>query len=134
MASHAGHLVERRGLELAAGGLATLTVGAVGLGAVAGPADGESGPTVCPFRLATGAPCPFCGMTHAVVALGGGDLGAMVEANPAAPAMVALALVLLVRLATAFRRGTAIAWPRLTMLAVATTVAGSWIVRLSGGL
>lgn len=30
--------------------------------------------TLCPFRAATGLPCPGCGMTHAFVCLGHGNL------------------------------------------------------------
>jgi hypothetical protein len=31
------------------------------------------GPTVCPFRLVTGLPCPLCGATRAFVLFGHGD-------------------------------------------------------------
>jgi len=36
----------------------------------------------CPFRLVTGLPCVTCGMTHAFVALAGGDLTAAWAASP----------------------------------------------------
>ncbi|MGH9196425.1 MAG: DUF2752 domain-containing protein, partial [Acidimicrobiia bacterium] len=49
-------------------------------------------PLICPLRLITGVPCPFCGMTTGTVALMRGDLGAAVAANPFSPAVVLGAL------------------------------------------
>ncbi len=49
----------------------------------------------CIFRMATGVLCAFCGMTHATVALGAGDLGAAFDAHPLAPVVVLGALWLL---------------------------------------
>lgn len=51
----------------------------------------------CPLRAATGIPCPFCGMTRAVVAAVHGHLGASLAFNPAGVVVLALALVALVR-------------------------------------
>ena len=39
-------------------------------------------PTLCPFRLATGLPCPGCGSTRAVAAFCRGDLVAAWQFNP----------------------------------------------------
>ena len=51
----------------------------------------------CPLRMLTGMPCPLCGMTTSVEAtLHAHPLSAL-EANPAGPATVLVALVLLVR-------------------------------------
>lgn len=36
----------------------------------------------CPFRLLTGLPCPACGLTHAMLALGRGDLAGSWQAHP----------------------------------------------------
>ena len=36
----------------------------------------------CPLRAATGVPCPFCGMTRAVVAAVHGHLGTSLAFNP----------------------------------------------------
>jgi hypothetical protein len=38
----------------------------------------------CIFKRVTGVDCAFCGMTHATVALGAGDLGAAHDAHPLA--------------------------------------------------
>jgi len=40
--------------------------------------------TVCPFRMLTGLPCPFCGGTHAGIDLGRGHLVAALRASPLA--------------------------------------------------
>lgn len=70
---------------------AALAVGALG------PAPWRSalvdGGPACPWRALTGVPCPMCGMTHATVALGGGDLGGALASHPVAPAALAIAIV-----------------------------------------
>jgi len=87
----AGTLVARlaSGLWLAAIA-AALAVGAVG-STTAQRGLVEGGPA-CPWRTITGLPCPMCGMTHATVALGGGDLGGALASHPAAPLVLALAI------------------------------------------
>lgn len=45
------------------------------------PATVESGPTICPFRLATGLPCPGCGLTRSWVALAHGRVSDSFGAN-----------------------------------------------------
>ena len=42
----------------------------------------------CPFRGTTGVDCPFCGMTRATLALGGGDFSRAIELHPLAPLVV----------------------------------------------
>jgi hypothetical protein len=51
----------------------------------------------CPLRTLTGVPCPLCGMTSSVEATVHAHPLAALEANPAGPAAVVVALVLLVR-------------------------------------
>jgi hypothetical protein len=51
----------------------------------------------CPLRTLTGVPCPLCGMTTSVEATVHAHPLAALEANPAGPATVLVALVLLVR-------------------------------------
>jgi uncharacterized protein DUF2752 len=79
---------ERRGLRLAAAAL----VGA----AVAYPLVPFS-PTLCPLRATTGVPCPFCGMTRAVVAAVHGHIGQSLAFNPAGILVLLVAAVLVVR-------------------------------------
>jgi Protein of unknown function (DUF2752) len=40
--------------------------------------------TICPFRMLTGLPCPFCGGTHAGIDLGRGHPLAALRASPLA--------------------------------------------------
>lgn len=51
-----------------------------------------AGPIVCPFRLITGLPCPFCGSTRAVGALLQLDIERSLALNP----LGAVSLVILV--------------------------------------
>ena len=44
---------------------------------------GDGGPvSLCPFRAATGLPCPGCGMTRAMVSLGRLDLDGAMRLHP----------------------------------------------------
>jgi hypothetical protein len=52
-------------------------------------------PAACPLRSTTGIPCPFCGMTRAVVAAVHGHLGASLRFNPAGILLIAIAVGLL---------------------------------------
>ena len=53
-------------------------------------------PYVCPLRTITGIPCPFCGMTRAVVAATHGHIVTSLRYNPAGILLVALAIALVV--------------------------------------
>jgi hypothetical protein len=67
--------------------LTGLTI-AYGLFAVIAPV--ERAPTVCPFRLMTGSPCPLCGLTRATNSLFRGEIRKSLSLNPlAAPLWVA---------------------------------------------
>ncbi len=71
--------------------------GALMLGAAAAKvALGSDVGLPCPLRTLTGVPCPLCGMTTSVAATVRGDLVEAFTANPAGPAAVATAMVLLV--------------------------------------
>ena len=41
----------------------------------------DAGPILCPLRRLTGLPCPGCGLTHAFVSLGHGDIAAALRFN-----------------------------------------------------
>jgi hypothetical protein len=47
---------------------------------------------VCPFRRLTGLPCPLCGMTRALCAIGHGHFRSAVELNAVSPMVFALFL------------------------------------------
>lgn len=91
------------GLMIVAG----LVIGAVG------PASWkdamlDDGPG-CPLKATTGIDCPFCGMTHATLAMGGGDFKAALEFHPLAPivvfGMVALMFLISIGKTEALLRG-----------------------------
>jgi Protein of unknown function (DUF2752) len=54
-------------------------------------------PAACPLRSTTGIPCPFCGMTRAVVAAVHGDMLKSLAFNPAGILIVAIAIAVLIR-------------------------------------
>ena len=70
-----------RGLSPGHNALARLTAVASGLLALAWLPLPH---TVCPFRMLTGLPCPFCGGTHAGIDLGRGHPVAALRASPLA--------------------------------------------------
>lgn len=122
-------------VELVAAGLCLACTGAVAVGALAGnAAAGVDGPVLCPFRLVTGLPCPFCGMTRSLLALGRGDVAASVALHPLGPVVALLAVLGLLRFARAGARGAVPArLPRGAPLALAGAFALVWIVTLAGG-
>ncbi len=75
-----------------------LAVGATGRGRGTLLNDGPG----CFLKWATGVDCPFCGMTHATVALGAGDWGGAHAAHPLA-VVVLIGLVGLLGLVAAGR-------------------------------
>jgi hypothetical protein len=104
-------------------------LGACGVLAIVDPADG---PTLCPFKLATGLDCPGCGATRAAHALLRGDLLGAADHNVLA--LVAFPLVawgLFTWMTRAFRGprvATFVPSPVLTVVA-AVVVLGFWVVR-----
>ena len=54
-------------------------------------------PIACPLRAATGIPCPFCGMTRAVVAAVHGHIGPSLAFNPGGLVVLLLAALVIVR-------------------------------------
>jgi len=119
--------------ETIIGALSVACLGDVLLGCLA--RDGDlGGPTLCPFRLATGLPCPFCGMTRSLFAVGQGRLAASIDFSPIGP-LLPLAAVLAGGwiLAARTRAGP----PRVPgfLLAVGTLLlALSWTYQLSKGV
>jgi len=68
----------------------------------------EAGPSFCPFRLASGLPCPGCGLTRSVVALAHGDPAASLYFHPLGlPVVAALVGLVVLELGLALRRRAA---------------------------
>ena len=82
----------------------------------------------CSFRVLTGLPCPACGTTRALVALGEGRLLEAFAHNPAAPILVAATAVAGLRAA----RGEAPLTPRGLGLVTAALALG-WLSALTAG-
>jgi hypothetical protein len=72
--------------------IAGTALGCLGVAFVIPQAVVEGGPVVCPFRLATGLPCPGCGLARSWVALAHGDLETSLARHPFGPLLFALAL------------------------------------------
>ena len=51
----------------------------------------------CPLRSLTGVPCPFCGMTTALRALGGGHVANSLQAAPLGMILVLVVLLMAIR-------------------------------------
>jgi hypothetical protein len=60
------------------------------------------GPVLCPFRAATGLPCPLCGMTRSFVHTMHGDVFGAIAFHPGGPVLV-IAFFALVGFALATR-------------------------------
>lgn len=121
-------------VELAGAALCLATLGAAACGALTAGQQLGDGPLPCPFREVTGLPCPFCGMTHSLLALGGGDLRESVHLNPLGPAALVLALVALLPLARAALAGSRLRLPRAALVLGLATLAAAWTLQLAGGL
>jgi hypothetical protein len=66
--------IRRRTTPIRTDGYVTLAaVAALAASFVITPHASENGPTICPFRLMTGLPCPGCGLTRSFVSTAHGD-------------------------------------------------------------
>ena len=68
------------------------------------PESADDGPILCPFRLATGLPCPGCGLTRSWIALAHGDVRGSLGEHPFGWAFMAAGTVLLVAVVIAVLR------------------------------
>jgi hypothetical protein len=119
--------------QLIVAGFCGASLGAAGLGAVSG-ADLSEAPVLCPFRLATGLPCPFCGLTRSVFAAGQGRWEDSLALSPLGLPLLVLAPVVLVWIFAGLLRGGGVRWPRPALAALALATAVSWTFQLSGAL
>ena len=84
--------------------LAIAAAGGLCLSAALSPADATGGPVVCPFRLATGLPCPGCGMTRAWVLMTHGRVADAIFANPFVLVTMPAAIIVVLVVCTALVR------------------------------
>ncbi len=59
------------------------------------PSSLDNLPATCAWKLLTGIPCPFCGLSHSVAALSHGAPGLAFRLNPFGPVLYAAGLALL---------------------------------------
>jgi hypothetical protein len=73
---------------------ATLAVIALGVGTAMPLSWLSGGPSLCPFKVFTGLPCPGCGLTRSAVAFLDGDLSTSLYFHPlGAPIVIAAVLI-----------------------------------------
>ena len=119
------------GLEVAMAGVCAATLGAAAVGTVV--EDPPAGPVLCPFRLATGLPCPFCGLTHSLLAIGRGAWGVSLDQNVLGPLALAAAAVLLPLSLRAIFRRQPLGWPRFALGTVSLVLLVGWALNLGLG-
>ena len=86
---------------------------------------------LCPFRAATGWPCPFCGGVRACSALARGDLAASLALNAMAVPLAILTTATIVELARRHVRREAFALPRPWLIAWGAVTLIAWIAGLA---
>ncbi|MBQ7191475.1 MAG: DUF2752 domain-containing protein [Paludibacteraceae bacterium] len=91
-------------------------------------------PLVCPFRWATGIPCPGCGGTRVLVLLLQGHLLDALMLNPLSVAVIIFAIVAPLWLFIDCHKGTQTLynlfhrkWNKLTIIIIALIIAMNWI-------
>ena len=96
-------------------------------------------PTMCPFRLVTGLPCPSCGLTHAACALAHGQIRQAERFNFAAVPLALLAAAACIGLVIEFTTNRSCLTPiwlrchgPLTLLIIAL-LATAWVFHFVPG-
>ena len=118
------------GVDRAALGLSLCCVGAVALGGISGAGVGHPGAPGCLLRAVTGIPCPFCGLTHSMMALGQGNLAAAVAQNPVGLLVLPLAILVLALGVRVVLRGGRIRWPAPVLGVGLGVVLAGWAVQI----
>lgn len=84
--------------------VAAVVIATLGVAAAFAPGLGD-GPVICPFRAATGLPCPGCGLIRSAHSLLRGDVGRAFAVNPLAAVLLLSAPPFLAALVVTNRRG-----------------------------
>jgi hypothetical protein len=100
------------------------------VGAISGADVHHPGAAGCLFREVTGLPCPFCGLTHSMMALGQADVGAAVMQNPVGLLLLPLAVVLLAVGVPVMLRRRRLSWPVWALWAGLAVLLLSWVVQI----
>jgi hypothetical protein len=119
------------GLEVALAGVCAASLGAASIGFAS--EEVPSGPVLCPFRLVTGIPCPFCGLTRSVFAAGQGLWTVSLEHHVLGPLVLVLAAVLLPLSVNAVVRRKPLRWPRSALGALVLVLMAGWAINLGLG-
>lgn len=109
----------------------------LGLVSLLSPARLDHLPAACPWRVLTGAPCPFCGLTHSLAALSHGDFRQAFAFHPFGPALYLLGLTALALAARSWRTGRPLLLsgrPRLVLRALLIACAAAWALWWGWGL
>jgi hypothetical protein len=84
--------------------VAAIVLAVLGIAAAAAPVL-EEGPIICPFRSATGLPCPGCGLMRSAHSLLDGDVKSAFAVNPLAAVLLLAAPPAVAACAVTNRRG-----------------------------
>ena len=114
------------GVDAAAAGLSLAAIGACAMGAVVGFNPGHEGPVLCPMRLVTSLPCPFCGLSRSLMALGHGDLMTSLRLSPLGLIVLPLAVIILVATVLSVVSARRPQWPRCSLWAGMGLIALTW--------
>ncbi|MGW5523486.1 DUF2752 domain-containing protein [Gordonia sp. NPDC003950] len=104
-------------------------VAGFGVALALSPAHIDDGPILCPFRLATGLPCPGCGLTRSWVYGAHGDWAQSFAAHPfGLPLLMGLLLLAAAAIAQRVRHREPPRLDRLIWNPVAKFVLAGWVI------
>jgi len=121
------------GLEMALASVCVAALGAAAIGTAV--EDPPAGPVLCPFRLATGLPCPFCGLTRSLLAAGQGEWRLSLDHHVLGPFVLMLAAMLLPLSVRAIAQRKPLVWPPFALGTLSLVLIAGWAFNLGlGGL